>query len=85
VEWVKEARCMEREATLGRGGAKSTKAKLSAAPTESAPNHGNPLVNPATRLLPSTSSANADKVPAIERLVISFCFLTLGAGDLVVS
>jgi hypothetical protein len=61
VEWVKKACCTEREATLARGSIQSTEAESSAVPTRPAPDHGNPPINPAMRLRPSTSSANADK------------------------
>jgi hypothetical protein len=63
AEWVKEAHQVEREATLGRGSIQSTKAESSTALTGPAPNHGNPPVDPAVRLLLSTSSANVDEGP----------------------
>jgi hypothetical protein len=44
VEWVKEARHGEREATLGTDGGLSIEAELSAAPTMLASSQGNPPV-----------------------------------------
>jgi hypothetical protein len=63
VEWVKEAHRVQREATLGRGGGQSTETESRAAPTELAPNQGNPPVDPTTQLHPSTSLANMEEVP----------------------
>jgi hypothetical protein len=63
VEWVKEARRVEREATRGRGGVQSAEAGPSAAPAEPHLDQGDPLVGPATRLLSSVSSANTDEAP----------------------
>jgi hypothetical protein len=62
AEWVKEARCMEREVTRGGGGVHSAETRLSAAPAELDLDPGDPPVNPTTRLLSSTSSADADEV-----------------------
>jgi hypothetical protein len=58
---VKETRCIEREATIGRARVQSTEAESSAAPTRPALDHGNPPVDPAVWLIPSTSSANAEE------------------------
>jgi hypothetical protein len=63
VEWVKEARRVEREATPGGGGVQSIEAGPSAAPNKLALNQGNPPVDPATRLLSSASSANTNETP----------------------
>jgi hypothetical protein len=63
AEWVKEARCMEREATWCGGDVQSTEARLSAAPAEPTLDQGNPVVDPATWLLSSTRSANVDETP----------------------
>jgi hypothetical protein len=63
VEWVKEARCMEREAIRGLGGVQSTEAGSSTIQVEPALDQGNPPVNPATQLLSSASSSNADETP----------------------
>jgi hypothetical protein len=63
AEWVKTARHTEREATLGSGGIQATEVESSAAPTVLAPGQGAPLVDPAAWPIPSTSSANVDRVP----------------------
>jgi hypothetical protein len=62
--WVKEARCCaDREAALGGNDGQPIEAELGATPTEPAPVRGSPAVDPAARLLLSTSSVNTNEVP----------------------
>jgi hypothetical protein len=63
TEWVKAARRVERETTLGSSGIQAIEAELSAAPTALAPSQGVPAVDPIVRPLPSMLSANVDGVP----------------------
>jgi hypothetical protein len=70
TEWVKEARRVEREATLGEESTQAMEARSSTAPTTPGPDQGTSSAEPAMRPLPSTSSADADRQGAAVEIFV---------------